>query len=190
MDAIERITIECTCEGKNMLKSILAMLMLATATAALAIDPPVLPPKLTAGAPIQIGYRTGPCDQIVPNPQSINHQTTVSGNTIEVTLSYLGLPWDILICPVPIFETTPIALGSFEQGDYILRTFITPENTVFPVDPSDERILLFETNFSVGPAATAVPTMHAPGIYLLALLLAGFGLLWLRRGQATRLLES
>lgn len=55
-----------------------------------------------------------------------------------------------------------------------------------PADPA-ERILMFETNFSVGPAATAVPAVRAPGIYLLTLLLPGFGLYWLRLRQTVRL---
>ena len=171
-----------------MLKSLLITIILTSTSIAMAIEAPVLPPKNTAGAPIQVGYITGPCDAIGFNGQNLTHLTEITDNIIEVTLSYAGEPWIIELC---VFEITTfnMSIGTLEQGDYTLRTFKASIDSTLPADPS-ERILLFETNFSVGPAASAVPAMRAPGMYLLTLLLAGFGLLWLRRGQATRLLES
>jgi len=171
-----------------MLKSLLIMVILTTTSIAIAIESPVLPPRITAGVPFQVAYTTGPCDSVSLNDQGLSHFTVIDDKVIDVTLSYVGSPWFVEVCIFGI-NTSSIPIDTLEQGDYTLLTYIASANSELPADPS-ERILMFETDFSVGPAASAVPTMRAPGMYLLALLLAGFGLLWLRRGQATRLLES
>ena len=162
-----------------MLRTLLAILAFTTATAALAIEPPVLPPKLTAGVPIQVGYTTGPCDGIGFNAQNLTHITEITDNIIEVTLSYAGSPWGIELC---VFEITTfnMSIGALEQGDYTLRTFKASIETTLPADPS-ERILIFETNFSVGPAATAVPALSVPNTALLILLITGLGLFYAGR---------
>ena len=162
-----------------MLKTLLAILAFTTATAALAIEPPVLPPKLTAGVPIQAAYVTGPCDSISLNDQGLSHLIDVDDNVIDVTLSYVGPPWFVEVCIVGV-NTTNIPIGTLEQGDYTLRTFIASADSVLPADPAD-RIFLFDTNFSVGPAASAVPALSVPNTALLILLISGLGLFYAGR---------
>ena len=148
---------------------------------AVAIEPPLLPPRLTAGIPIQIGYTTGPCDFIAFNDQDITHVTEIRDNIIDVTLSYVGEPWAVETCIYDIV-TSNLSIGTLEQGDYTLRTFKASPETTLPADPS-ERILIFETNFSVGLVATAVPALSAPAIALLFLLISALGAYFARRKQ-------
>ncbi len=165
-----------------MLKSLLITVILTSTSIAMAIEPPVLPPRLTAGAPIQVGYIVGPCDAIGFNDQNLSHLTEITDNIIEVTLSYAGEPWAIEVC-VGNITTFNITIGTLEQGDYTLRTYKASYESTLPADPS-ERILIFETNFSVGPAASAVPALNAPNTALLILLISGLGLYFARREQS------
>ena len=164
-----------------MLKSLLITVILTSTSIAMAIEAPVISPALpSAGQPVNVMVTTGPCDALAFNSQGVAYQVDTQDRRIEMNLVLAGLE-PILVCNVPVV-TDQIPIGALEEGEYILATYGVPFDLTFPVDPS-ERIFLFETSFSVGPAATAVPTMRAPGMYLLTLLLAGFGLLWLRRGQ-------
>ncbi len=167
-----------------MQKSLLIMFILATTSMAGAIEPPVLPPRLTADAPIQVGYIVGPCDAIGFNDQHLSHLTEITDNIIEVTLSYAGEPWAIEVC-VGDITTFNITIGTLEQGDYTLRTYKASYESTLPADPS-ERILLFETNFSVGPASTPVPALSAVSAGLLILLLTSLGLYFVRKNHSHR----
>ncbi len=162
-----------------MLKSLLITVILTSTSIAMAIEPPVLPPRPTAGVPIQLAYTTGPCDSISFNVQGLSHFTIIDDNVIDVTLSYVGSPWFVEVC-INGINTNSIPIGSLEQGDYTLLTYIASANSELPADPS-ERILMFETNFSVGPAASAVPALSAQNTALLILLISGLGLYFVRK---------
>lgn len=165
-----------------MLKSLLIMVILTTTSIAMAIESPVLPPRITAGVPFQVAYTTGPCDSVSLNDQGLSHLTVIDDKVIDVTLSYVGSPWFVEVCIFGI-NTSSIPIDTLEQGDYTLLTYIASANSELPAD-SSERILMFETDFSVGPAASAVPTLSAPNTALLLLLISGLGLYFARREQS------
>lgn len=166
-------------KGRIMLKSLLALFILTATSIAMAIEPPVLPPRITAGVPFQIAYTSGPCDIISLNDQGLWHFTIIEDNVIDVTLSYVGSPWFVEVCIYDI-NTSIIQIETLEHGDYTLRTYIASVDSELPADPS-ERLLMFETDFSVGPAASAVPALSAPNTALLILLISALGLYFASR---------
>ena len=161
-----------------MLKMLLAMAAIIAVTVTPAIEPTEISPTVpSAGEPINALVTTGPCDALGFNNQNIAFQVDVQDLIIEMTLVIALVP-----CNIPVI-TDEIPIGMLEAGEYSLVTYSVEPDVQFPVDPA-ERTLLFETNFSVGPAASAVPALSVPNTALLILLLSGLGLYFVRKGKS------
>ena len=104
----------------------------------------------------------------VPNVDGESDWLLVDGNEIYLFVVFnpnvpCGVPPD---GPVVDFN-----LGILPAGDYTLFRYTVPTSVTFPVNP-DEFDPVFEIGFTVVAGPTAIPSLNALGLGLLAILLA------------------
>jgi hypothetical protein len=150
------------------------------------VDPPTFePPEPLAGQSVQMSVRAGECHGFfAPPPGQEFLEVAVDGTIIDVIISGQEIE-DPLWCIVPI-GTLTVDIGSFPQGEYVVRVRIrevVPPFSVLP--PASEAPLTIR-----GFEPRAVPLLGMGGWVTLALALVVIAVLCGRAIKAVAVMAA